>query len=438
MNQFELYALQLLHYFIAQHNYQMLSVRGQRKDVWLLNREHREFPLICITHASDEEIQSKLPYITQLGALLLGAHVERVPILILNTNPQSTNSEQVRWIHMSVAPGTCASTKVNACFPNLTQVIHPSDDPRKEFAKLSRTLEMMQLRMKRTQRKALGMKRIPKLTAGIMLVCLILFIAVFATALYLESDTLALILWGAYYKMNIVAMHEYWRFFSAGFLHLDLFHLLANLLALYTIGTVCEKTFTKGQYISILLVSIIFGNLFVFIAQGNLLALGISGGIFGLLGAYITSLFANGAIRHPMVRSGIWQLLLVNFMISLLPGISLFAHLGGFICGVFMGILFVKSEKWNELRPHVAVSFVLLLGLSSVLALRVQNVQPLEKGVDRALIQSVKALGFDAYAQRMEAAYLRYYSAQELGIENIDNAEAQPQTEGQGEGQTPQ
>ncbi len=423
IHSFELYTFQLLHYFVGEYGYQMMTIHGQRQDVWLINRQRKEFPLICIINASDVQIAEKESYFVQIAVVMLGEHAKRCKLLLINTNPQSSETETAQYIHTVITPDHCEHTQVLECFPNIASVVHPSDEPQKEFARLGHSLELMQMRLKRNRRKALGIKRIPKLTGAIMLVCIIIFLLALMSAFYLENDAIAIVLWGAYYKMNVISMQEYWRLFTAGFLHIDLIHLFANMMALYAIGSVCEKAYSKKQYLIVLIASILMGNLFVFVCDGNVLGLGISGGIFGLLGAYIASLWESGMIRHPVIRSTVWQLIIVNFLISLLPGISLFAHLGGFISGIFLGIMFSKSEKWIHLRRHVSICFVLLLGMSVGLGIQNAQVSPLQQALDRSLLHTVRALGFDHYAQRMENAYLQYYSAQDLGLSNAEEPE---------------
>ena len=76
-----------------------------------------------------------------------------------------------------------------------------------------------------------------------MLVCIIIFLLALMSAFYLENDAIAIVLWGAYYKMNVISMQEYWRLLTAGFMHIALFHLFANIMALYSIGCGCEKAY---------------------------------------------------------------------------------------------------------------------------------------------------------------------------------------------------
>jgi len=414
-HRYDLYAFQLLHFLVSNYQYQIVTVRQQRKEMWLVNRDHEVYPIIRIGAFEDSQIIDQTDYMMQIKMIMLVKN--NMPVLVLNTNPHSTLLNEKSFTQIPIAPHHCTHTRLMETFVGIENVVHEVDDQRKEYIRLTHLLETEQRKRMREQRKELGfLKHIPKLTATVILLCIVITLLATMTAIYLESDVISALLWGAYYKMNVVALHEYWRLLTAGFLHIDILHLLANMIALYTIGSACENNFTKTQYLIILICSIFVGNVFVFLTEGNVLGLGISGGIFGLLGAFITTLYANDTIRHPMVQSSVFRLLLMNAVISLFPGISLFAHLGGFVSGVFLGIIFSKCEKWAKLRVHVTICLAILTGFSCGTMKSYQNVEPLQGKVDQTLLKTVRNLGFDHYAKRMQDAYLHYYTKEELGL----------------------
>ena len=135
-----------------------------------------------------------------------------------------------------------------------------------------------------------------------------------------------------------------------------------------------------------------------------------------MFGAVIVTLFADHSIQNPMVKASVMRLLVMNALISLLPGISLFAHLGGLVAGVFMGIIFTKVPRRAHLRIHVTISFAILVGLSFGMASKLDLIEPLDRQIDRTYYHTVKELGLDSYAKRIQKAYLHYYSKEELGI----------------------
>ena len=128
--------------------------------------------------------------------------------------------------------------------------------------------------------------------------------------------------------------------FTAGFVHVDVFHLLINIMAFRNLGTMIEPVLGKKRYLFVLIAGILFGNMFVFIVDDGAVGLGISGGLFALLGVLLVYLFETQAIRNPRIRNQVISTLIMNLMISMLPNVSMMAHLGGLQVGIFLGIIF--------------------------------------------------------------------------------------------------
>lgn len=414
---YDIYAYQLLHYFVTQQGYQIVTIKQQREDIWLMNPHHQTYPIIRLSTTDNTKTLRNIDYLRQVHRAIADMVKREGKLCILNTNSEATPINNDFLEQIVIQPKQCENTALQEAFPGITEIPHDVDDLQKEYVQITRSLEEVQMNMLRKQRKETGFfKRIPRLTGIICLICIAMWLIASLVAVSLESNIQAAILCGAYYKMNVVSMHEVWRFLTAGFLHIDIFHLLMNLMVLINIGQACEKSFTKWQYLIILLVAIFTGNLFVYLTEGNVIGLGISGGIFGLLGAFIATLFENGSIRHPMIKGTVLRLVVLNILISLMPGISLFAHLGGFISGVFMGVIFVKSKRWANLKIHVTISFAILIGLSCAMATRINAVDPMDKEVDRTLLQNVRGFGWDSYADYMQSSYLNYYTKEDLGL----------------------
>lgn len=406
----EIYAYQLLHFFVTKHHYQIVTIKQQRKDIWLMNPANEQYPVLRLSAYSNADTLSNTEYLRNAHRAILDIIHRESKLYIMNTNEESTPIDNDFMNQVVLHPGECQDERLKEHFPGVDKIIHEVEDNQKEYAKITRSLEEMQIEMLKKQRKAQGFfKQIPKMTGILVAICSIIWLVAQMMAFYLENDVIAAILCGAYYKMNVVSMHEYWRLFTSGFLHMDVFHLLMNMIALISVGRACEAVFKKHQYLIILFASILVGNLFVYLAQGNLLGLGISGGIFGLLGAFIATLYENGSIKHPMVRASVFRLIFMNLLISLLPGISMYAHLGGLICGAFLGVIFVPSKRWEKLKVHVKISFAILVALLCGLTLRINIVDPLYKDVDTTLYHTVRALGMDSYADYMLTQYRGFY-----------------------------
>ena len=131
-----------------------------------------------------------------------------------------------------------------------------------------------------------------------------------------------------------------WRHLSAMFVHFGLLHIGFNLLALVSFGRVLERVLGSARFASLLLVSGALG----FVASDLWYALfppqqitgGLSGGIFGLLGAEVGLRFAAGdpAWKRAAVSGAGYALLM-----ALIPGqnVNNAAHVGGLLSGGLLG-----------------------------------------------------------------------------------------------------
>lgn len=186
-----------------------------------------------------------------------------------------------------------------------------------------------------------------------------LFIQLFPS----DSTITNSILIGAFYKPFVLA-GEYWRLLTAGFVHIDLWHLAMNMMALFSLGKIFEPLLGVRRYLLILIPSIIVGSLFVLSSPENSFVVGISGGIYGLLAAYVTLILRTGGWRMPPVRAALMNMLFINLLLNFLPNISVHAHLGGFVTGliIYGFITTEKAEVYKRINHIVA-----LVGMVAVL-----------------------------------------------------------------------
>lgn len=205
-----------------------------------------------------------------------------------------------------------------------------------------------------------------------------------------SAQTDVLIKLGAKYSPLIVA-GEYWRLFTAMFLHIGWMHLAFNAYALVAIGTDLERIVGWARFLAIYLLSGLFGSLTSYAFSANLSA-GASGAIFGVIGA----LGAFFALYHE--RLGRWgrsRLANILFLIAINlffgftnPGIDNYGHLGGLLSGAALGLLLapryqpdaagIRLVDRNSLRrfwPILILAVALLAG-GTMLATRVQSGSP--------------------------------------------------------------
>ncbi|MBM6754763.1 rhomboid family intramembrane serine protease [Lactobacillus alvi] len=146
--------------------------------------------------------------------------------------------------------------------------------------------------------------------------------------------TYNLLRWGALYP-PLVVHSQWWRLFTAGFIHLGWEHILMNGLTLYLIGYYVEQLFGHWRLLGLFILSVLGGNLASFAFDPTAIAAGASTGIFGLFGAFIFlgSEFRNNNGVRLMARQFL-ILVVVNVVFDIfMPHVGLAAHLGGFLVG---------------------------------------------------------------------------------------------------------
>ncbi len=238
----------------------------------------------------------------------------------------------------------------------------------------------------------------PVATYVILGICILINIAI--TFFNFSTETETAILLGAYYKSFIIA-GEWWRMLTCGFVHISIWHLFMNGISLLNLGTLFENRFGVLRYLIILFASVIGGSVFSFCMEGNIVAVGLSGGLYGLMGGYIILVILNGMIKRPDVLTQLIRVILINVMINFMPGIAVSAHLGGFLFGMVLTALFTEAEKKTKI--HMAVAAVALCGLS-VFAItrrtdiRVDQVYLLS---DYRILEKEKEFGFSSHAYHM-------------------------------------
>lgn len=147
---------------------------------------------------------------------------------------------------------------------------------------------------------------------------------------------------GAIYP-HMLENGDWWHLVGAMFLHGSWLHWAANAWALYQLGTLYELMFGTGRFALVYFVSGICASAASSLLSNNV-AVGASGAIFGVLGAFIFSIRRSPRYRHqPWARNLIWQLLfwiVVNIGIGMrIKVIDNNAHVGGLITGLILGLL---------------------------------------------------------------------------------------------------
>ena len=163
--------------------------------------------------------------------------------------------------------------------------------------------------------------------------------------------TEVLIRWGAMYT-PYVESGEYWRLFTAMFLHSGIRHLMNNMITLFVLGIVLEAAAGKFRFALIYLLGGIAGNIieyFLSIRSGHpVAAVGASGAVFAVMGALIWVLLANkGSLAGMTLRRMLFMAALSVYFGFASGGTANGAHIGGLLCGFVLAVLLYRKKRVN-------------------------------------------------------------------------------------------
>jgi len=158
------------------------------------------------------------------------------------------------------------------------------------------------------------------------------------------GSTRMLVDMGALVPAYVAVKHEYWRLFTAMWLHGGLLHVAFNMYALYIGGSYLEMIAGKGKYLAIYLVAGVAGNVAVYLLAAPVsVTIGASTAIFGIFGALFTYSLHNRESAVGRALQSMGTVILINLVITfVVPGISWQGHVGGLIGGV----LAVEALTW--------------------------------------------------------------------------------------------
>jgi membrane associated rhomboid family serine protease len=151
---------------------------------------------------------------------------------------------------------------------------------------------------------------------------------------------------GALEPYAVAVQGQYWRLFTALFLHGGFTHLLFNLFALYVLGPPLERSIGAGRFALCYLISglasstgVVVLTMFGVVQVFQLV--GASGCIMGIVGAWAGFLLRHRHAPHAKQRlANIFMIIAIQTAFDLsTPQVSMAAHLCGLIAGFFLGLV---------------------------------------------------------------------------------------------------
>jgi membrane associated rhomboid family serine protease len=168
-----------------------------------------------------------------------------------------------------------------------------------------------------------------------------------------------------------VAHGEWWRMFTAMFLHASFFHLALNMYSLYFVGSIMEQVIGRWRFLLLYLASGLAGSAGALYLSPLTPTVGASGAIFGILGG----LLVLERKRHIATGGQVAGLIVLNLVITFAfaSTISVGGHVGGLIGGIGLMWAMLKFRS-STLLTLASVGALVVLSFAVAYA-KVRNYQ---------------------------------------------------------------
>jgi membrane associated rhomboid family serine protease len=203
-------------------------------------------------------------------------------------------------------------------------------------------------------------------TRVLVIANVLVYFAELAQGAGINADSGSIFINGALYG-PAVAQGDWWRLFTAAFLHYGPIHLALNMVALWWLGQPVEAALGRWRYLLLYIVAGLAGSAGALLFNPLSVTVGASGAIFGILGAMLVLEYqVTGSLAGQAMT-----LIVINVAFSFaVSNISIGGHLGGLVAGILGTIAFVGFRSYYPLVGRAAVvraAIVVGIGVLSIL-----------------------------------------------------------------------
>jgi membrane associated rhomboid family serine protease len=159
-----------------------------------------------------------------------------------------------------------------------------------------------------------------------------------------------------------IAQGEWYRLFTAMFLHYGVLHLLMNMYALWFLGREVERVLGPARFVGLYLLAGLGGNVAAYLFSApNSMTAGASTAVFGMMSAIFVLLKRLNLSVAPIL-----PIIVINVVFTLvISNISVAGHFGGLVVGaVVAAILAYAPRDKRNLVQGVGCAAVLLILLA--------------------------------------------------------------------------
>lgn len=362
--------MSLVHYFVTKENYAPINVQGVKDEIWLenLNGPYRIIRISCNSIINEEQFEFdifKMKHIMrQIKKKTMSFKINALNICLdLSKKVDEGNIKNIETIRVEDIKDIFNSEIVKS-FPSIKNELLETDDGLELIINVTNDINEKTEKENEKFNDVFSPKRII-FTNIISLICILMYVIVGVYGNnFFNFDANVLAKFGAN-NILLVKNGEIYRLLTCAFLHVGLIHLVVNMYSLRVIGSSVEGLIGKGKFVFIYLISAISASLMSLVfVDSNIVSVGASGAIFGLMGAllyfgYHYRLYLNDAIKTQIIPVILFNLIM-GFM---MPGIDNGAHIGGLIGG-YLATMAIGIKNKSEKKDMINGWIVLILYLA--------------------------------------------------------------------------
>ena len=173
-------------------------------------------------------------------------------------------------------------------------------------------------------------------------------------------DTQTMLLMGAKYGPFMLS-GQWWRFFTAIFLHSGLIHIMIVLFIVISTRSV-EKDSGFFRAVLVFFISGLYGYILSCLFVPEMVTVGATGALYGFLGLQLSDLFSSWRM-YPNRWSKLKTLLssiITTLIVGFTPFLENFLHIGGFIMGFLFALMLLPNLSFGNCEKicHGFIAFL--------------------------------------------------------------------------------
>ena len=379
VNELDEKVMKLLHFFIAEQGYNPIVLHGAQNEIWLenLDSDYKIVRIVSNYIHNDEQFDFDLFKTNQIMKKIkrktLTFNLKTLSIFL----NMGDNVFELKDGNFNFGNIDCAKINdvedlkkynfITDVFPNINVATNFKEKGMELFMKITKDINKAN-EDSSVKAEEIFKKKTPIITYLLILINVIVFAITYIYGSGIEPNVLVKfggLISTSNYSFNLS------RIFTSMFLHVSIVHLILNMYSLYVLGSQLESFYGKFKFLIIYLVSGIAGNLLTLpLLQSNVVSVGASGAIFGLMGSLLYFGYHYRVYLGTVIKSQIIPLIVLNLLIGfLVTSINNFAHIGGLVGGILISmVVCVKYKTSTSERINGIIMSLIYFGFLIYLA----------------------------------------------------------------------